>query len=544
MKFKTVLQQELLNYGIKNLFGVPGRECEKIFFDEVEGINYITTRVEFTAGIAADTAGMMTRKPQVCFATMGPGATNLTTAIASAKLNKSPVLFITSQLESYDILYNYTHQCVDQAAIFKPITKWSCQLAKAEEIVNILERAIDICMTEPLGPVHIAIPVDFYDKDITYNAKPSVKEITVQIPTINVEDDIIKQVSADICEAKNPLFIIGQEVVRTNATDTVRKYILNNNIPFISTANAKGILPFSHELNYGSASCYMEGILHYDALEAIFGEVDLIVTIGYQYVDDLLPKMWERGIEKKLISISTVGTEEIRSKFKPTYEVIGNISEIFEKLNNKECVKKSCHVNVSVKNRYDEIFEKVQSNSSLTLAAVMKVINNNLRDGILVTDIGYYRHHAILFSMPKETDSFFSDTGLSSFGTGLPSAIGINVINRKKSVFLICGDGGFHASSSDLATLVKYNLPIVVIVLNNSWYKLIDNYQRRGGGLNEMVTKLSNVDFKKLAEANGCVGDRASTYEELNAIIKNRDVSKPLVVDVVFKYDDDFLISF
>lgn len=544
MKFKTALQQELLNYGINNFFGVPGRECEKIFFDEVKGVSYITTRVEFTAGIAADAAGRMTRKPQVCFATMGPGATNLTTAVASAQLNKSPVLFITSQLEHDDILYNLTHQCVNQQAIFEPITKWSYQLENPEELVDVLAKAVDICMTEPLGPVHIAIPVDFYDKDIVYNESLLIKDKNIKIPTKKIDDSLIDQVYTDIREAKKPLFIIGQEVIRTNATEAVKKFVLDNNIPFVSTANAKGILPFENPLNYGSASCYMEGILHFSALEAIFSEVDLIITIGYQYVDDLLPKMWERGIEKRLISLSTVGTEDIRSKFKPDYEVIGNLTEIFEKLNKRDCTKKEDCVDISVKNKYNELFENVKNDSSLTPVAVLKAINNNIGDGILVTDIGYYRHHAILFSMPRKTDSFFSDTGLSSFGTGLPSAIGVNATNREKSVFLVCGDGGFHASSSDLATLVKYNLPVVVIVLNNSWYKLIDNYQRRGGGSNELVTKLSLVDFRMLAEANGCVGSRASTYEELDYVIKNRDITKPLVVDVAFEYDDDFEISF
>lgn len=545
MKFKEVLLKELLRRGIKTVFGVPGRENEKIFFNEVPEIEYITTRVEFTAGIAADAAGRMTQKPQVCFATMGPGATNLTTAVASACLNKSPVIYITSQLEHDDIIYNYTHQCVDQEKIMEPVTKWSYELKSANELEDVLSKAFDVCMTEPLGPVHIAIPVDFYDTEISYTSEKQVCVPEIKLPAGEVDCGLIEKVKDDINSAKKPLIILGQEVIRTGAVSAVKDFIVGKNIPFISTANAKGVVPFENPLNYGSASCYMEGILHYNALSDIFDDVDMIICIGYQYVDDLLPKMWERGIEKKLVSISTLGTEKIRNKFKPEYELVGNLEDVFVKLSAADIKPKEIIEKQTLKAKYKEILEpNDESGKDLSPGNVMGVLNQNIEDGIIVTDIGYYRHHAILFGLPNRINAFLSDTGLSSFGTGLPSAIGVQAIERDKNVFVICGDGGFHSSSCDLATLAKYDFPVVVIVLNSSSYTLIDNYQHRGGGSNNSITDLAPVDFVKLAEANGCVGKKATCCKELDRILKERDKNKPLVVDVAFTYDDDFKISF
>ena len=501
--------------------------------------------MEFTAGIAADAAGRISQRPQVCFATMGPGATNLTTAVASSCLNKSPVIYITSQLECDDIIYNYTHQCVDQKKIMEPITKWSYELKSAGEIEDVLDRAFAVCMTEPLGPVHIAIPVDFYDAEVPYVNGKSIFIQEIKLPENKVDACLIDKLVSDINKVKKPLIILGQEVIRTGAVASVKKFILDKKIPFISTANAKGIIPFENPLNYGSASCYMEGILHYNALSDIFDDIDMIICIGYQYVDDLLPKMWERGVDKKLVSISTLGTEKIRNKFKPEYELVGNISDIFSKLSDANIKPKEIIEKKELKIKYKEVLgKKSESGEGLTPGNVMGILNENIEDGVIVTDIGYYRHHAILFGLPNKINTFLSDTGLSSFGTGLPSAIGVQTIERDKAVFVVCGDGGFHSSSCDLATLVKYNFPIVVIVLNSSSYTLIDNYQHRGGGSNDNITNLSHIDFAKLAEANGCVGKKASCSKELDCILKERDKNRPLVVDVTFKYDDDFKISF
>lgn len=550
MLFKEVLLRELKRRGIKNIFGVPGRENEKILFSEVEGIDFITTRVEFTAGIAADMSGRLNYEPQVAFSTMGPGATNMTTAIASAMLNKSPVLFLTSQLESNDNFYNVTHQCVNQKAIFEPITKWSYEISDPKKLPMVLEKAFNLMMTEPVGPVHIAIPTDFFceDIEINYDLDRTIKQEVIT-PRNDQTESQLQEIHSLLEVSEFPICLLGQEIRRGNAVDEVLSFCHNWQIPFITAANIKGISNIHEDpLNYGSASCYMEGIIHYPALKAMFEHTDLIVLIGYQYVDDLLPKMWEYGEEKKIILINAIEDKKMSSILKPNFVNYGPIKDFFTKFNELAPHKKRSKTITDIKEIYKYFDGRTESkkNNSLNPVEVTQAINKHLDDGFLLTDIGYYRHHSILFNEPKTIGRFFSDTGLSSFGSGLPSAIAAKINNRDKDVFLICGDGGFHSGSGDLATLVKYNLPIVIILLNNASFELINLYQSKNKfeESNPNIVSLTEVDFVKLAEANGCYGEKVSNIEELNHVLKNFDKSKPLLIEVPLEYTDNFEISF
>jgi len=548
MLFKEALLQELVRRNIKYVYGVPGRENEHILFNEVDGIEYITTRVEFTAGIMADFAGRMSDQAQACFTTMGPGATNVTTAVASAMLNKSPVVFFTSQLESNDIFYNITHQCVDQASILAPLTKWSYELRHPQELYNVIDKAFEIALTEPVGPVHLSIPVDFYNQEIM---SPPRSEVPAQPASIRVNaapasEREIDAIMEKLQSSSRPLCLIGQEVIRVGADQALIEFCRQYNIPFVTAANAKGVAPFSDPLNYGAVSCYMEGILGYPALDDIFVSADLIICVGYQYVDDLLPKMWTRGNEKTVLSLGSSPQLMIHSKFNPDLECVCDLKHLFTALSERNGAKKEGRDLSRMKQQYEKVLHAPQREQNcFSPGQVMNVINRHLGSGCLITDIGYYRHHAIMFSNPDSTKKFFSDTGLSSFGTGLPSAAAAQLLNPGEKVFLICGDGGFHSGSGDLATLTKYGLPVVVVLLNNASYELINLYQQRSKtGRNPEIVRLESVDFVKLAEANGCNGVRVSTIEQLDAAIAQNDYTKPLLIEVPVSYQDDFVISF
>jgi thiamine pyrophosphate-dependent acetolactate synthase large subunit-like protein len=291
----------------------------------------------------------------------------------------------------------------------------------------------------------------------------------------------------------------------------------------------------------------MEGILKYPALGDIFASVDLLICLGYQYVDDLLPKMWKHGDAKRVISISSSYCQKVYSKFMPDIECVCNISKLLGEMKRLGIVRKDARDLKDMKNQYERVIQLNLNSSSKELSPIQVIytINQNLKDGILITDIGYYRHHAIIFAQPLNSGHFFSDTGLSSFGSGLPSAAAAQLLSPEKMVFLICGDGGFHSVSGDMATLVKYNLPVVIILLNNSAFELINLYQKRGQeGRNPDIVSLQQVDFAKLAEANGCSGVKVYSVEELDQAIKTFDRKKPLLIEVPITYDGDFVISF
>ncbi|WP_331352726.1 thiamine pyrophosphate-binding protein [Cellvibrio sp. UBA7671] len=542
-RVSEVLLRELKRRGIKRVFGVPGRENASILFNEVEGLEYITTRVEFTAGIMADFTGRMTRTPQVCFSTMGPGATNMTTAAASAMLNHSSLILITAQLESDDRNYNLTHQCVDQRKVMEGVTKWSYELGCPEDLPWVLEKAFNIAQTEPVGPVHISIPTDFFKKEILVNYdlnKPILPRIINE--KLFHEADALDAIRQQLLDSEYPLCLIGEAAVRVGAQESIMKFCTEWNIPFVTAANAKGLANRNNPLNYGAASPYMEGILGYQALEDIYTHIDTLVCVGYQYVDDLLPKMWEYGNRKTIISINSHYIREIHKKFSPDLECVGDISEMMDELLSGKINKKNYKKMDALKDVYENIAKDRRIvNDRLTPIQVINSVNTHIGDGILCTDIGYYRHHAILFSDPQAVGRFFTDAGLSSFGTGLPYAIAAQAQEPDKQIFLICGDGGFHSGSGDLETLVRYNLPAIVIVMNNNAFKLIELYQARSNepkDQNKQVVTLGSVDFVMLAEANGCRGIRVNNVDELDVAIRSHDRLKPLLIEVPMEYRD------
>ncbi|WP_312497693.1 thiamine pyrophosphate-binding protein [Enterococcus sp.] len=553
MKLKEYLLNELKLKNVKRIFGVPGRENEEIQFNEIEGINFITTRVEFTAAVAGDVSGRITNNLQVVFSTMGPGATNLTTGIASAMLNKSPVLYLTSQLESNDIYYNITHQCVNQKRIFDPITKYSVELESPEQIVCELDKAYKIAMEEPRGPVHISIPTDFFNRELLdqYLSDTYCEVINDEKGKKTETPDYLKKIENMqnmLIKSKKPVCLLGSEICRSEAFDETLTFCKSWNIPFITSANVKGISSmFEDDLNLGSASCYMEGILRYPALDKIFNESDLILLIGYQYVDDLLPKMWNRGIEKKTVLINMNSNNQLQAIIEPNLYLNGSLPVLLNKLKNeKENEKKEFRDFSDLKKVLK--YQNCQNyRDKINPYQVMNVLNKFMEDSILVTDIGYYRHHAIIFTDSKIPFSFISDTGISSFGSGLPAAIAAKINFPDKKVFLVCGDGGFHSVSGDLATLIKYNLPIIIVLLNNSQFKLIDLYQKKkvkSEKQNKEITKLSSVNFKFLAKANGCYGESANSISELETIISNWNGTKPILIELPLEYTDEFQISF
>lgn len=553
MKLKTALELYLKNIGITTIYGVPGREGQYINFDEVEGLEFLTTRVEFTASIAGQVSASLTNNIQAVFATMGPGATNLTTGVASAMLNHSPVLFLTSQLESFDKNYNYTHQCVDQSNIFSPITKYSTDLETPNDLFKILKKATKEALTEPMGPVHIAIPCDFFDADIdvpsdflNFDLSILRKDISNASTTDNSQ---LKEIVESIKKSEKPLAILGSEICRDGSYESVIKFCHKFNIPFFTSPSVKGISDFDADsLNLGTASCYMEGIYGSPVLDGIFQNVDLIILIGYQYVDDLLPNMWNRGINKKILCINLTKDVKLEKIVRSDYCVFGSIEKICTELNKIDCiVKKSSIAKNCILDSLINHSEEKKGLQTLSPYEIISELNSMMKNGILVTDIGYFRHHVSLFSKPVHPHTLVTDTAISSFGSGLPSAIAAKKNYPDKDVILICGDGGFHSCSGDLATLVKYNLPILIVVMNNSSFELIHLYQQNNAGnfdKRNANTKLSDVDFVKLAEANGCCGVRAFSVDDLRKHIRSWDKKSTLLIEVALEYTDNCHVSF
>lgn len=536
------LLTRLRDNGVEHVFGIVGREAASILFDEVEGIDFVLTRHEFSAGVMADVLARLTNRPQACFATLGPGMTNLSTGVATSMLDRSAVIALAAQSESYDVFPNDTHQCLDSVGVMTPLTKYASELSRPGDITDLVDSAVAASTVEPVGPSFISLPVDLLGAEL--ESIPDARSVTPRIH--GVVDPNWQQEAARAAEllrsARNPVFVVGSATIRAGAVDALREIVERLQIPVITTYTAKGILPHAHPMNYGAVSGYMDGILDFPALETLFGPVDLILALGYDYAEDLRPSMWAKGEEAKVVRISPT-VNPIPRVFRPDVDVVVDPLRFLESLESAtaELEPRTPHDITALRGRIAEFLADPEDyRDGMRVHQVLDTMNDVLQgEGTFVSDIGYFRHFGVLFARADQPYGFLTSAGCSSFGYGLPAALGAQIARPEEPVFLIAGDGGFHSNSSDLETAVRMNLPVVMVVVNNSRNGLIELYQNLGHGKSHgPAVGFSSVDFVLLAQANGVEGVHASDRASLKAALqKGREMRRPFLIEVEVAYD-------
>ncbi|GAB1334094.1 acetolactate synthase AlsS [Streptomyces sp. E-15] len=542
------LLRRLRDHGIATVFGVVGREAASILFDEVEGIDFVLTRHEFTAGVAADVLARITGRPQACWATLGPGMTNLSTGVATSVLDRSPVVALAAQSESYDIFPNDTHQCLDLVSLMRPITKYSVELQRPDDITDLVDSAVSAAMTEPVGPSFISLPVDLLAADIdTSVTLPKAR--TPDKPVGTVQDGwqaAAEEASGLLAAAQHPVLVVGASAIRSGAVPAVRALAERLRIPVVTTYIAKGVLPQGHELNYGAVTGYMDGILSFPALETLFGPADLVITLGYDYAEDLRPSMWTRGGPKRTVRVAPV-PNPVPRVYRPDVDVVTDVRAFVEYLADKDDIAaKTPHDISALRDRIATFLADPRDYpNGMRVHQVVDCMNTVMAEtadpgeGTIVSDIGFFRHYGVLFARADQPFGFLTSAGCSSFGYGIPAAIGAQLARPGQPTFLIAGDGGFHSNSADLETIARLNLPIVTVVVNNDTNGLIELYQNLGHQRSyDPAVKFTGVDFTQLAAANGVEAVKAANREELLAALrKGAGLGRPFLIEVPVNYD-------
>ncbi|MFD6281169.1 thiamine pyrophosphate-binding protein [Streptomyces sp. NPDC060209] len=543
------LLKRLHEHGVETVFGVVGREAASILFDEAPGIDFVLTRHEFTAGVAADVLARITGRPQACWATLGPGMTNLATGVATSILDRSPVIALAAQSESHDIFPNDTHQCLDSVAVMRPMTKYAVELQRPDEITDLVDSAVAAAMTEPVGPSFISIPVDLLGTDVD----ASVTHPAAQTPAKPVGavqagwEATADEAAALVAGAEHPVFVVGAAAIRSGAVPAIRALAERLHVPVITTYIAKGVLPHGHHLNYGAVTGYMDGILSFPALETLFGPADVIVTLGYDYAEDLRPSMWTRGGEKKTVRVSPT-VNPIPRVYRPDVDVVTDVLAFVEHLDaaTSDLAEKTPHDIAPLRERIAEFLaDPTEYEDGMRVHQVMDSMNTVMEEtaaageGTIVSDIGFFRHYGVLFARADQPFGFLTSAGCSSFGYGIPAAIGAQMARPGQPTFLIAGDGGFHSNSADLETIARLNLPIVTVVVNNDTNGLIELYQNLGHQRShDPAVKFTGVDFTELARANGVEAVKANSREDLLAALrKGAGLGRPFLIEVPVNYD-------
>ncbi|MFC7490492.1 MULTISPECIES: thiamine pyrophosphate-binding protein [unclassified Knoellia] len=537
----SALLKRLHEHGVERVFGIVGREAAAILFDETPGLEFVLVRHEFSAGVMADVVARITNRPQACFATLGPGMTNLSTGVATSALDRSPVIAMAAQSESHDLFPNVTHQCLDSVGMMAPLTKWCGQLERGDDITDLVDSAVSASMVEPVGPSFISLPVDLLASGVS--DKPTEAPVIagvrgLQDPDWRAEADAAIQL---LREAKHPVLVVGTATIRAEAVELLREFVERHQIPVITTYVAKGVLPQDHPMTYGAVSGYMDGILDFPALDTLFGPADVIVALGYDYAEDLRPSMWDHGQPKKVVRISPT-VNPIPRVLTPDVDIIVDPRSFLQyALANAGELDNTPHDIEPLRARVREFLsDPKEYEDGMRVHQVMDTINSvSQGEGTIVSDIGYFRHFGVLFARADQPYGFLTSAGCSSFGYGLPAAMGAQIARPEEPVFLIAGDGGFHSNSADLETVARLNLPIVMVVVNNDRNGLIELYQNLGHGKShDPAVGFSTVDFVALAKANGVDGEHVSSRADLaTALRKAKEARRPYLIEVPIAYD-------
>lgn len=526
MNGAKILLKTLKGRGVKTIYGIVGREAEAILFNEVKGIDFMLTRDERNAAFMADIQGRITNRAGVCYSTFGPGATNLATGIASAYLDRSPVLAISAQIEK-PLIHPSTHQYVDQVALMRPITKYAKEVNDISGLQKQILRSIAIAESGIPGPCFLSIPLDILKDEgkMLSLGDMAVSPEDYKDKRFNPNGDAaskIEDLLALINKSVFPVCIVGSAVKGNDARAALHTMLDYLRIPAVTTYGGKGIISCEHTCYAGTVSKYLD-YLAPGALRELFIHSDLIILIGVDMVEGITPELWQFGGKKKICAINSV--IENSEGFIPVDVAINYAyKDLFEHCINT--VKRRFLSLQAIGGLKKEILslKEVSSKKHLGLNPfkIVHILNELLsEEDIVISDVGLHKQFISLYYESKRPKTFFCSNGLGSMGFGLPAAIGAKKTCPGRRVIAVCGDAGFYLTSPELETSLRHKLPVICIVFCDNSVGLIRHYQMKGfNKQNPIITDFGRVDFVKLAEANGCVGFRIHGEKGLKNILK------------------------
>ena len=547
----------LIKYGVKYVFGVPGGQTLS-FYEGIRKTNgrlkHVLMRDERSAGFAADAHARLTGKISVCDATVGPGATNLVSALAEAFCSSIPILALIS-----DIPRNWEHlrqrgnasQAIQQLEMFRAISKWQATINDPAAVDDIIDNAIRVATTGKPGPVVVCMPQDVGLAPV----KPSARFAPSGdggFPRFRMapDPDQVRIACECLTKAEKPLFLVGGGAHISNAGDQVRHLSEKLNIPMITTISGKGIIDETHPNVFGVTGTFgnpiaMEVLNQADLVMFIGCKAGQMTTFGYNCPDrkattvhlDIDPEEVGRVFPKSIPLVADVklGLEAVQ-------EEIGQ-HQIQNSAWNFKDLKKEWHL------WYSKMTEKSEADGGnlrpqSIMAAVNKIIAHN---DILVCDASLASGWASAFLLLKTAGhKFIAPRGLAGLGWGAPAAVGASLANPDaKRIIHFAGDGGFSLSVQELEVMARLNLPVVTMVFNNDTLGWIKHAQKDYYHGNYISTDFSHVDFATVAKGFGVNSYTARTIDELEDCLNKAEAPDgPMVIDVMSDQWETPVLSF
>jgi acetolactate synthase I/II/III large subunit len=508
-KGSDLLVAALENEGVERIFGIPGEEN----LDVVEAIRrssiqLVLTRHEQAAAFMAATHGRLTGNPGVCISTLGPGALNLSTGAAYALLGAMPMIMITGQkgiLSSRQAGF----QIVDIVAAMKPLTKLTRQVVSATMIPTLVREAFRVATEERPGPVHLELPEDIAAAKC--DDQPLIPPHPVELPVASPA--ALDRAAAIIINAQRPLLMFGAAASRPRSTADLAQFVLRTRIPYFTTQMGKGTVPGGAELYMGTAALSERDYVHV-AIE----RADLIVTIGHDTVEKPPFIMGATGPQVIHIGYQSANVEQV---YFPQSEVIGDLKVslrlLADRLEGKlPCAQALLPLRESI---LRSIADRDQEERFTPQRLVHDIREVMPADGIVALDNGMYKIWFARNYRTRMANTLLLDNALATMGAGLPSAMMAALLNPRRRVMAVCGDGGFMMNSQELETAVRLGLNLVVVIVEDHAYGMI-RWKQAVDRFADFGMTFGNPDFVRYAESYGANGSRVERIGELKSTLE------------------------
>jgi acetolactate synthase-1/2/3 large subunit len=520
--------------GVKHVFGIPGEETLDLNESlSKSSIDFVAVRHEQGGAYMADVYGRLTGHAGVCLGTLGPGATNLVTAVADAYLDRAPLVALTGQGD-LERMHKESHQYIDVMRIMRPITKWNARLQDPAIIPEVVRKAFKVAETEKPGATHIELPEDVMAAEVEAGPLPRRKPVQPE-PQAR---ELLK--AADIIRgAINPVALAGNGVVRGGAAPALREFVRATGIPVAETFMGKGLLPFDHPKALSSV-----GLQAGDYRMAGFDEADVVLAIGYDLVEHS-PEHWNPKRDKKIICLDSLPAE-IDEFFIPEVELVGDLYHILARLG-EEC-RHVPHASGSTRLR-DVVqghFEAAKDNDNFPVQpprALFDIRQALGRDDILISDVGLHKLWIGRMFPAYEPNTVLIANGLAGMGFAIPAAVAAKLVHPERNVVTVNGDGGFMMNCQELETAVRLQTPFVSIIWENQQYGSIVWKQDNKFGTH-FGTDFTNPDFVKLAESFGMPAWRCESADDFGERLRHAlTLDLPSLIVLPIDYSIDVAIS-
>jgi acetolactate synthase-1/2/3 large subunit len=534
--------RSLIEEGVNLIYGYPGGAIMPIY-DELykfqDKLNHVLTRHEQGATHAAQGFSRVSGKVGVVMATSGPGATNLVTGIADAQIDSTPMVCITGQVASH-LLGSDAFQETDIIGISTPVTKWNCQVTKAEDIPKVLAKAFYIAKSGRPGPVLIDITKDAQFELFNYNYQ-KCNSIRSYNPISTCSDDLFDKASKIINDSKKPFIVFGQGVILGNAESEFKKFIEKTGIPSAWTILGLSALPTDHYLNVG-----MVGMHGNYGPNVLTNECDLLIAVGMRFDDRVTGNLNTYAKQAKIIHLE-IDPAEIDKNVKCDIALLGDVKSTLPKLtklvNNNTHDKWLKTFSDYYKIEYDKVIhnEINPTKIGLTMAEVIKEINIATNgNAVIVTDVGQHQMVACRYAKFNDSKSNVTSGGLGTMGFALPAALGAKMGAPEREVVAVIGDGGYQMTIQELGTIFQTGSAVKIVVLNNDFLGMVRQWQQMFFEKRYASTELINPDFVMIAKGYNIEANKVSKRSELTLAVKKMiESKKPYFLEVKVEKEDN-----